>query len=252
MAEPNKAKIQSLQTGLEIIDLIASQQRPMNLNEIHHHTKMTKSNLYKYLNTLTDLGLLYREKSKGLYMLGSKLIKYGMVAIDRENLVERIDPFLQEINYTCRETVILSVWTHDGPISVKIINGNRRINISANLGGQLPIHSATGKIFAAFQDGDEVQLWIDKETALYTTEEKERLNRELEQIKRDHIAFAKDAFFPQVYSVSIPVFNFEEKLVAAITLVGFENSMPKDKGEPLSQCLFEMKDEISHVFGYES
>lgn len=113
-------RIQSLQVGINIIDLIARNNQPMRFNEIHAHTSMAKSNLYKYLNTLTDLGLLYRDRSRGVYMLGSKLVEYGLAAVDGDNIIERISPFLLEINRKCNETVLLAMWTVNGPVVVRI------------------------------------------------------------------------------------------------------------------------------------
>ncbi len=53
--------IQSLQIGLGILDLVAKQEKPLKFTDIQELTQITKSNLYKYLNTLTQLGLLYRD-----------------------------------------------------------------------------------------------------------------------------------------------------------------------------------------------
>ena len=85
--------IQSLQIGMGIIESIAKQRRPLKFTEIQDLTQITKSNLYKYLNTFTQLGILYRNKDTGEYVLGSKLIEYGMSAVDQENVIDRISPF---------------------------------------------------------------------------------------------------------------------------------------------------------------
>lgn len=243
-------RIQSLQVGINIIDLIAKNNKPMRFNEIHAQTSMAKSNLYKYLNTLTDLGLLYRDKSRGVYMLGSKLVEYGMAAVDSENVVERITPFLLEINRKWNETVLLVMWTVKGPIVVRIFNGNKRFNIGAQLGSYLPLLSASGKIFAAFMAEGEKKEWMERELASLNQEERERLFQELEQIKKDHIAFAKEALVPQVHSISLPVLNFDHQLQAAITLVGFDQDIPLNKENPLCEFLLKIKREAGEAFGY--
>ncbi|MEH7495390.1 helix-turn-helix domain-containing protein [Neobacillus niacini] len=43
-----------------IVETIAKQGRPLKFSEIQELTQITKSNLYKYLNTFTQLCILYR------------------------------------------------------------------------------------------------------------------------------------------------------------------------------------------------
>lgn len=58
------------------------------------------------MNTLTQLELLYRDKTTGMYHLGSKLIQYGMAAIGNEDITSRITPYLQEISHNTSCTVL--------------------------------------------------------------------------------------------------------------------------------------------------
>jgi predicted Zn-ribbon and HTH transcriptional regulator len=48
----NPQMIHSLQTGIQIIELIAKQEHPLKFTEIQELSGLTKSNLYKCLNTL--------------------------------------------------------------------------------------------------------------------------------------------------------------------------------------------------------
>ncbi len=244
-------RIQSLQVGIRIIELLVKHHQPMKFNEILAQTDMAKSNLYKYLNTLTDLGLLYRDKASGRYMLGSKLIEYGMAAVDSMDAMERLNPFLLEINRKWNETVLLIMWTPRGPMIVKILNGNKSINIGAQLGSYLPVQSASGKIFAAFMNEDESKEWLEAGIASLSPEQQASLLEELKKVKEEHISFATEALAPSVYSVSVPVLNYENQLVAGITLVGFEDVIPTHKDDDLSQYLLRIKDEASQAFGYK-
>jgi len=53
----NGSTIQSLQIGIGILDVLINNGTPMKFVEIQEKTNMTKSNLYKYMNTLTLLDL---------------------------------------------------------------------------------------------------------------------------------------------------------------------------------------------------
>ncbi|MEC1522541.1 IclR family transcriptional regulator [Neobacillus niacini] len=243
--------IQSLEVGMGIVDSIAKQGRPLKFSEIQELTQITKSNLYKYLNTFTQLGLLFRYKDTGEYVLGSKLIEYGMAAVDQENVIDRISPYLHEINDIFSSTVLFSSWTHSGPMIIKDYNKNRGINIGAQIGTILPIRSASGKVFMAFMEEQMIREWKEKEYRQIPPEKLSQLEEECGIIREKEIAFAREPLVPSVSSVSIPVLNYQGKLLGSVTVVGFSESIPQDENNELSQSLLSISKEISAGFGYK-
>jgi DNA-binding IclR family transcriptional regulator len=242
--------IQSLQIGMGIIETIAKQGRPLRFSDIQDLTQITKSNLYKYLNTFTQLGLLYRNKDTGEYVLGSKLIEYGMAAVDQENVIDRISPFLHEINEKSSSTVLFSSWTDNGPMVVRDFNNNRGINIGAQIGTLLPIRSATGKVFMAFMDEHIIREWKAKEFMQIPQELVSQLEVECRVIREKEIAFAREPLVSSVSSVAIPVLNYQKKLLGAVTVVGFTEFIPLNENNELSHYLISISKEISGSFGY--
>ncbi len=244
--------IQSLQVGCDILELIASSGRALKYNEIYELTGMTKSNLHKYLNTLTLVGFLYRDKSTGLYTLGSKLVEYGMKAVNQENVVERVMPFLQEINNTCKNTVLLTTWSQNGPMVVRLMNSLEGLNIGAQIGTLLPALSAAGKIFTAFSDESQTADWRSKEWEQLSDQQKNEFLKDIDTVKEYAIAFASEPLVPSISSIAIPIFNFEERLLGVIVVVGFSHTIASRLDDMMSQYLVKMRNEIAEAFGYNS
>ncbi|HZG71810.1 MAG TPA: IclR family transcriptional regulator [Chondromyces sp.] len=244
--------IQSLQIGMGIINLIAKQGKPLKFSDIQELTKITKSNLYKYLNTFTQLGILYRDKSSGTYVLGSKLIEYGMAAANQENVVDRITPYLQEINEKSLSTVLYSIWTNNGPMIVREFNANQGYNIGAQMGTILPLLSATGKVFSVFMDKQMTSEWRETELKQVPPEKVKQLEEEYKSIREKEIAFAREPLVASVSSVAFPVFNYRKNLLGAVTIVGFSDLIPQNEAEELSKYFIDMSKEISGSFGYKS
>jgi DNA-binding IclR family transcriptional regulator len=238
--------IQSLQIGISIIDLISSNNTPMRFSDIQEATGITKSNLYKYLNTLTQLNILYRDKTTSMYQLGNKLIQYGMAAIGHNDTIARITPYLQEISAYTSCTVLFSVWSHHGPITAKIWNSNNILNIGAQLGSNLPPSSSTGKIFTAFLDASQTKEWLEHEGQ----NGREMKEEEIVEIKKQHIAFAREPLVTSISSMSIPILNFNHELLGTVTVVGFTDTIPTDPNDQMSRYLIRYHKEISSVFGY--
>lgn len=105
----NLPRIQALLVGFWIIELVAKSPQPLKFNDIHHHTKITKSSLHKYLHSLTPLGVLYLNQETWLYSGGTTLIDYGITTLNRENIMEKVDPYLEDINILSKETTLLAV-----------------------------------------------------------------------------------------------------------------------------------------------
>ena len=251
MTEKKKGtQIQSLLVGFSIIDLLAKKGQPMIFNEIQRETNITKSNLYKYLNTLSSLGAVYRNKETGAYTLGTTLIKYGMSALNREDIFEKVNPFLQEINLELKETTLLTIWTDEGPMIAKMIHSSNGLNLGGQVGSMLPIHSAAGKIFASFKNGPIFENWKEKEYSKLHTEQLDQLEKECEQIRNDHIAFATGALANYVLSVAIPIFNYDREIVGSIVVVGFNETIPSSTDDERSQYLIEKSKAISEEMGW--
>jgi DNA-binding IclR family transcriptional regulator len=244
--------IQSLQIGCDILELVAASGQPLKFNEICDKSGITKSNLYKYLNTLTQIGLLYRDRETGSYSLGSKLVEYGMKAVNQENVIDRATPFLQEINHICKNTVLLTTWSHNGPMVVKMVNSQHGLNIGAQIGTFLPIMSATGKIYAAFMEQSALSAWKNKQLAGMDPEQQRKLDAEVEWVRQYGISFAKEPLVPSTASISMPIFRFGQQLLGAITVVGFSDTVSEHLDDVMSQYLLKTNKEICRIFGYNS
>ena len=249
--EKNNAMIQSLQVGMSIVDLISSKEQPLKFSEIQELTQITKSNLYKYLNTLTHLQLLHRDKKSGTYMLGSKIIEYGRSAIGHQDIISTSTPYLQELSQKTSLTALLAVGTPDGPVVANIWNPNHLFNIGAQIGSRLPILSATGKVFSAFHTASTINDWREKELTELTEQDKEQLETEEKEVWKNGISFSMEALVQNVTSAAVPLFNYKKDLLGTITLVGFLQFFPQDIDHPASQQLLATAKEVSGILGYK-
>jgi DNA-binding IclR family transcriptional regulator len=242
--------IQSLEIGMGILDFVAHQAKPCKFTEIQEHTQITKSNLYKYLNTFTQLGILYRDRDSGSYVLGSRLIEYGMAAVDQENVLDRVTPYLEELNSTTQSTVLFSIWTQSGPMVIKMLNVSHGFNIGAQIGTVLPPNSATGKIFMAFMDETSVKEWKEAENNRILPDLLQHLETEVMVVKEKEISFGQETLVPSASSISFPVLNYKKHLLGAVTIVGFLNQIPTNEEADLCRVIIDISKQISKSFGY--
>lgn len=235
--------IQSLSIGISILDAIAKAKRPLKITEIQEVTNVTKSNLYKYINTLVQDDLIFRDQNSGLYHLGSKLIQYGMTAMGNQDSVAIITPYLQSISEYTNNTALFAVPTFNGPVITKITRSNQILNIGAEIGTLLPPNSSSGKIFNIFAEQHKTKNWREKYHSSIIDDAVE-----IETIRNEKIAFAKEPLVSGVSSVSLPILNYINELIGIITIVGFSSDIPKTTKDSLSKYLQNMQMEISKNF----
>ena len=243
--------IGSLVQGFKIIDVIAESDIPLKFTEIQDRTEITKSNLYKYLNTLTLLGLLYRDPRQGHYSLGYKFVEYGNVAMRDNDLVNKLTPYFREISNMTNMSVSLSVWLNDTPVLTNIWNTNYGLNIGAQIGTKLPLMSAAGKIFAAFGTDSEITDWIGREQKKIPDFNPDEFQIELEKIRRSHVAFAREPLIKHVSSWALPILDYKNELLAVFAVIGFTEDVPKDLTSPVVKQVIELSKEMSRAFGYK-
>lgn len=243
--------IQSLQIAIGILEIISEQKRPLKFAEIQELTNISKSNLYKYLNTFVQLQMLHRDKETGMYVLGSKLVKFGMIASDQDQVLDRITPYLESISKKSACSVTFSIWTENGPMVIKLLNNNPGFNIGVTVGTILPATSSAGKIFLAFKEDYILEEWKEKEFNLLNKEKIEALEKEIKLIRQKEITFTNEPIVASVSSISFPVFDFQKKLLGAVAVVGFNEQIPMNEDGELSKYIIKMSRNISQVLGYE-
>ena len=222
----------------------------MKFTDIQEITQITKSNLYKYLNTLTQLGILFRDKESGSYVLGSKLIEYGMAAVNQENVLDRIQPYLFELNKELKETILFSTWTNNGPMVVKVVSSNYTLNIGAQIGTYLPFFSSTGKICAAFVEPYNIVEWKKQYFNGITAEQQQELETEIQSVKARKLAFTSEPLVPSVSSIAFPILNFKQEFLGSITIVGFAEFLINGQDQEKMNYINEKAKEISAIFGF--
>lgn len=242
--------IGSLAQGIDIIDVVAKSDEPLKFTDIQEATGISKSNLYKYLNTLTQLGLLYRDQKRGYFSLGYKFLEYGTVAMQNTDFIGRLTPYFKEISKMTNMSTLLATWVNDTPVITNIWNTNYGLNIGAQVGTKLPLNSATGKMFAAYANSFEVLNWIEREQQTIVGFDVAAFQKELKQIRAQQVVLAYEPLVKHVSSVSFPVFNFQKELVCVFAVVGFSEDVPDDVQDERIQRLCAMSREMSAIFGY--
>lgn len=241
--------IQSLQVGLNILDVLAEQKEPLKFTDIQNLTSMTKSNLYKYLSTLCEFGVVHRDAVTNAYSLGQKLVQLGSIALGQSSIIELVIPYLKKINDNTNLTALLAIPSVNGPLITYISSADYGINIGAQIGTTLPLSSSTGIIYSAFPDIQK-NIWVESEASKLTKEEIKIFETEKENARKLFFTSKIEPLVKHVSSFSVPILNFNKELIGAITIVGYTEIVPNTADHPTAQFVLEISRQVSKYYGY--
>lgn len=244
MSQKKYTTIQSLQTGLQLLELIIKQKKPLKFIEIQQLTEMTKSNLYKYLTTFTQLEYLNKDPITHTYSIGHKLIEVGTIVQNNTSIIEIANPYMAAFTKQTGLTALIALPTHEGPFIKKIWSVTYGINIGAQQGTILPLVSSTGLITAAFGQPSEINEWIQNNIV---ASEKKLLLAELTKAKKQGYISKSEPLVQHISSCSIPILNSEGILIAAITVVGYKNIINESQQE-IVERLQQVAKKLANLF----
>jgi DNA-binding IclR family transcriptional regulator len=242
--------IQSLQVGLNILEVLAMEKEPLKFTDIQNLTAMTKSNLYKYLSTLSQFGLIYRNPDTNAYTLGHKLVQLGNVALGQTSLIEVVIPYFKKITEKTSLTVLLAVPSKNGPLVSYILSAAYGINIGAQIGTHLPLSSSTGVVFSAFEKNALMKEWEEEELSKFTKSELQQFQSEKEKTRKLFFVSKTEPLVKHVSSFSVPILNFNRELLGAITIVGITETVPTSFDHHTGQYVINTAKDISEYFGF--
>ncbi|MEX2177826.1 MAG: IclR family transcriptional regulator [Gemmatimonadaceae bacterium] len=153
------SRVQALDRGLAILDILADADRPMGVSDIASVLRVSLPTASRLAATLRQRGLLHQEVRGGRYSLGLGLVRFARGALDSHPLELASADVLVGLLAELDDTISLAVPSGAGVLYVRSLSPPDRIfSISFPAGKLLPYHStATGKVLLAFGSSERVE-----------------------------------------------------------------------------------------------
>lgn len=246
--------IQSIERGTMILDEIKRNEKSLTLTELSQKVHMSKNGLKKYLVSFVRVGILTFDEEKKTYSFGSKLIEFGLNALNRFSIFSIADPYLMQIKNEINQSSALAVWTEKGPMIAKYQGGGRSVNVEIET-GYYPslLGSSVGRCFAAFLPTQFTKDIIDSEVMDYDLD-RSLIMEDLNRIKETGFS-SRDTYFgdlPGNHSISCPIFDYSGTMKAAICVLGFTNDLNIDAQSNEVNTLKEITRKMSERLAYQS
>lgn len=221
--------IQVLDRAMSLVQLLARAPGPISLTRLAAQAELHTASAHRILGALIAHGLVEKTGS-GEYDLGVRWLEVGNRLRARLNIRQVAMPFMQKLAELTGETVNLIVRRGDEAVYVERVSGGQTlIQVVQVVGAHAPLHvTAVGKIFLAEDSVSGVMGYADRTGLPANTSNTlitlERLNAELDTIRRTQLAYDREEAELGVACIGAPIRDAEHKLVAGLSI-----SAPADR-----------------------
>jgi IclR family KDG regulon transcriptional repressor len=224
----------SVQKALQILLAFVPHNNEMGTSEISTRLGLHKSTVSRLLNVLTSYGFLQHDAKTRKFRLGTTAAKIS-TAIKQslgEQLIGIAQPHLDDLRNEIGETVALEVWA--GNITIMAYRAEvlrlRRVFL-LRPGDRVDIHvSAGARVILAFLAPHVVDRVLQGPFERYTENTIFDPNILKEQIRKagdEGFAISRGERHPDSNIIAVPIFDYEKRPVAAISLFTTTERLPK-------------------------
>lgn len=248
--------VKSADRVLDILELMAELQQPMSLTEIARRLDWPASSTHKLLKNMQARGFLETDKHEKMFALGHKTFEIGTRYVQRTSLAAEFHAVADRIVEEINEAAFLSVRDGDKILYIGEKQSTHPIRFVSHLGMKLPLHAtAMGKVLLGFSDPAEVErLYVEEELGTLTEGTIRRLSDlvlQLETIRREGLAYSYGEAVQGVRCVAAPVFGFEKKIIAAMSVSIPESRITEELWEKAREAVQRAARDVSLKMYYK-
>ncbi|MBR8640477.1 IclR family transcriptional regulator [Streptomyces tuirus] len=225
MSEADGLTNKSVVKGVQLLRELARHDSGATVTDLAKAVGLSRPTAFRLLNSLEQTGFVDRDEDSK-YTLGWEFARLARRADPYSGLVARVQPVLDDLAETLRETVTLSVPTPPGRDLdlIAASKGDHVVGVSVGtlVGQKWPLHaSSSGKILLAELTPEELAEFLPKRLEALTRDtivDRDVLLRELQQVREQGYSIIDNELEEGLISLSRPVRDSAGGLVAVVTV----------------------------------
>jgi hypothetical protein len=227
------------------------------LRDLAERAALTAGQAHAYLVSFRTLGLVEQDAATGLYRLGPYALTLGLARLRWHDplavIWESVPAFAESLHLM----VTMSIWTDAGPVILRLHEAPFQIYSNIRTGARYSLtQTATGRLFAALMPTDVVQPLVEAEL----TEARKAgvpdlvaaadYQAALTLIRADGCSQTEGSPVPDISAIAAPVYDLNEQIVAAITLIGRRGRVACQPGGEHREAVLAFVKHLSQRLGY--
>jgi IclR family acetate operon transcriptional repressor len=217
-SETNAGGSQTVDRALVVLRIVASEGRPVSLEDVVSRSGLHKSIAYRLLRSLENSDFIGRDPIVGGYTVAATFLSLSVLAVSRIDIRGRARPMMEDIVSRFGETVSLHIRSGDLRVCVDVVEGSHPVRRVVPVGETLPLYAGeTGRVLMAELSGAELALPMA--AAAKASLDPERIRADIIRTRQQGYFIGIGVRTPDVGSVSVPIYG-SVGILGALTISG--------------------------------
>lgn len=229
--------------ALEVLDQVATYGRPVRFSELLDASPFPKATLYRFVQTLTNQGMLAFDPDRGTYAPGVRLVRLAHAAWQQASLAPIARAHIDLLSADVGETVHLAQLDAAQVIYVDKRNAADPVQMYSQAGKVGPAYcTGVGKAMIAYLPDAELAEVLAQQSYHRFTDQThttaESLRAELADIRANGYGFDREEHEPGIICIAVPILTETARVLGALSvtstttrtnLAGLESLVPRIK-----------------------
>ncbi len=209
--------------ALTVLDAVAERGHPVRFSELLEDSPFPKATLYRFVQTLTNQGMLTFDPDRQTYAPGLRLVRLAHAAWQASSLAPIARPHLDQLSRETGETVHLAQLDGGQVLYVDKRNAAEPVEMYSQAGKVGPAYcTGVGKAMLAHLPESELapvlqrQAWHPFTEKTITTAE--AMRAELATIRSRGYAFDDEEHEPGIICIAVPICTRAGRVLGALSV----------------------------------
>lgn len=235
------SETKSILKSIDVLEAISVGHR--TLTAIQRALDMPKTTVHRTLKSLETKNYIRHVVGIG-YVLGTSIIRLGIIAQEQMPLKAIAHPYLEELARVTQDTVHLGIREGDHIFYLDKISGSRQIEMRSRIGDRLPLAiTGIGKALMLDLPVTETNRLI---THYAATDKHEELKKRMNEYRKGDFSFDLEDNCEILRCVAVPIRNKYGQIIAAISVASISVYMPNERMHELVAVLKNTAQAISN------
>lgn len=204
MATKSRYQAPALTKGLEILELLATSTRPLNMSDVSSALGRSVSEIFRMLQVLEEHRYIVRGDDG--YRLTNRLFALSMGQPPVRDLVSTALPVMQSVARETGQSCHLAVVSGAEMVVIAGMEAPGLSGFAVRVGYRRPLHrSASGRVLLAFQSSDMRSLMLDEVRVANPDMDAQGLTKQLDSIVKMGGGTSPSPVLTGITDLSVPI-----------------------------------------------
>lgn len=250
-------QVESVSSVLKVFGILQAlgEQREIGITEIAQRLMMSKSTVYRFLQTMKTAGYVSQEEDSEKYALTLKLFELGSKALEHVDLIALADKQMRKIAEKTGEALHLGAFDDDAIIYIHKIDSRYNLRMYSRIGRRNPLYSTgIGKVLLAYRDEQEVRKILApikfEPHTVNTITDHQKLIDELVTVRENVVGEDREEQEEGLRCLAVPIFDRFGVVIASISISFPTIRFEENRKDEYIEMLHQAASSVSSQLGY--